>query len=416
MKLGGDSIFIATADRSGEKIIILDPDLRILDTIKIFFMPGWYYAPRIAVFDGRGLFYSFSDDSSSYLYLYSLLNKSWKLVLKRPGDHLFLMKNRYIIFGDSLYKIEENFNIVPMDRIERPLLIESYSDENDTIVVFSYTSSGFRVNLLSINKFTEDIEKRKIYFGPFSYSDNVTVSPEGKIYFSIADTMSAPPSFKGIIKVYLMEDIRSNPILLYKYIGASDSSSLGSTYTALKYHNNSIYGAGYTQFLDHYSTFFTLFNIERKQLQSYIRIEDHFCTYVGEFGRKIGEIEYFSIEYAYGYGYQIKVRKYIPDPTNVSDHRRSEDEYILYQNYPNPFNPVTKIKYELKENGLVSLQILSPLGEQEVKLIDNEYKEKGVYEIEFDASKYGLSSGVYFYQIVTGTGNQTITKKMILIK
>jgi hypothetical protein len=193
IKLGGDSIFIATADKSGGKIMILDSNLNILDTIKRFSIPGFYYAPRIAVFDGRGVFYSFSDDSSSYLYLYSLLNKSWKLVLKRPGDHLFLMKNRYIIFGDSLYKVEENFNIVPMDGIERPLLIEPYSDENNSTVIFFYTSSGFCVNLLSINKFTENIEKRKMCFGPFSYNDNVALSPEGKIYFSIVDTMTTTP-------------------------------------------------------------------------------------------------------------------------------------------------------------------------------------------------------------------------------
>jgi hypothetical protein len=87
---------------------------------------------------------------------------------------------------------------------------------------------------------------------------------------------------------------------------------------------------------------------------------------------------------------------------------------ILYQNYPNPFNPITRIKYELRENGLVSLVILNMLGQEVVKLI-NEFKEKGTYEIEFDASKYGLNSGVYFYQIRT-ENNRTITKKMILIK
>jgi hypothetical protein len=419
IKLGGDSVFIATADKSGEKIIILDSDLRILDTIKIFFMPSLYYAPRIAVLsNGKGILYRFSDDSLGYLYLYSFLNRSWRLILERPrSDSWFIMRNKYLIFGDSLYKMEENFNIVPMDGIERPLLIDSYSDENDTTVVFSYTSSGFCVNLVTVNKVTENVEKRKICFGSqFSYSDNVTLSPKGKIYFSIVDSLSItrPPSyFMLVIKVFEMNDIRSNPELLYIYIGAADSSSLLSRQTAFKYYNNFIYGAGYTQFLGYYSTFFTLFNLERKQLQSYIRINDPFCTAIGEFGRKIGEIEYFSREYAYGYGQQMKVRKYIPDHTNVDDHRRSEDEYILYQNYPNPFNPITKIRYEIRESGLVSLRVLNALG-QEVKVVDNEYKERGVHEIEFDASKYGLSSGVYLYQLITK--NQIITKKMILVK
>ena len=410
LKLGGDSVFLITSDPNGRKIIILDSDLRILDTIKIFFIPGAYYAPRIAVFDGRGVFYSFSDDSSSYLYLYSLLNKSWKLVLKRPGAHLFLMKNKYIIFGDSLYKLESNFNITPMDRIERPLLIDSYSDENDTTVVFSYTSSGFCVNLVTINKVNENVEKRKICFGSqFSYSDNVTLSPKGKIYFSIVDSLSIirSPGFMLVIKVFEMNDIRSNPELLYIYIGAADSSSLLSRQTAFKFHNNNIYGVGYTQFLGYYSTFFTLFNIQTKNLQSYIRRNDNFKTFSGEFGRRL---EYFSCESGNG---PDRIRKYVLDPTSVDDLNQSRYEYVLYQNYPNPFNPITKIKYEIRESGLVSLIILDALG-QEVKLIDNEYKEKGVYEIEFDASKYGLSSGVYLYQLITK--NQIITKKMILVK
>jgi hypothetical protein len=260
------------------------------------------------------------------------------------------------------------------------------------------------------------VKKRKICFNPFSHSDNVTLSPKGNIYFSVFDSISitSPPYYRFVIKVFEIDNnLILEPSLLYIY--TSDSLSLGSWHTALKYHNNFIYGAGYTQFIDHYSTFFTLFNLERKQLQSYIRINDPFCTAIGEFGRKIGEIEYFSREYAYGYGQQMKVRKYIPDHTNVDDHRRSEDEYILYQNYPNPFNPITKIRYELKEDGLVNIRILNVLGQEIIKLIHNEYQKKGVYEIEFDASKYGLSTGVYFYKL-TIKNQSPIIKKMIFIK
>jgi hypothetical protein len=319
------------------------------------------------------------------------------------------MKNKYIIFGDSLYKLESNFNITPMDKIERPLLIEPYSDENDSTVIFFYTSSGFCVNLLSINKFTENIEKRKMCFGPFSYNDNVALSPEGKIYFSIFDSISitSPPYYKFGIKVFEMDNnLISEPSLLYIYTG--DSLSLGSWHTALKYHNNFIYGVGYTQFLGYYSTFFTLFNIQTRTLQSYIRRNDNFKTFSGEFGRRL---DYFSCESGNG---PDRIRKYVLlNPTIVDDLNQSRYEYVLYQNYPNPFNPITKIKYEIRESGLVTIKIVDVLGQDIVKLID-EYKEKGTYEIEFDASKYGLSSGVYLYQLITK--NQIITKKMILVK
>jgi hypothetical protein len=415
LKLGGDSVFLQTEDLSGIRIIILDSNLRKVDTIKQNFIPGAYYAPRIAVFNGRVL-YRYSDDSLGYLYLYSYSSKSWRLILKRPKiDSWFIMKNRYFVFGDSLYKLElESNNVTSISKIERPLLLQSYSDENDSVVVFSYTS-GDCVNLVTINKFNENVGKRKICFGSqFSYSDNVTLSTNGRIYFSVVDSLSItrPPGFMLVIKVFEMNDIRSNPELLYIYIGAADSSSLLSRQTAFKYHNNFIYGAGYTQFLGYYSTFFTLFNIQTRTLQSYIRVNDPYYTGTGEFRIKRA-VEYFSRESAYGYG-QKKVRKYVLNHTSVDDLNQSRYEYILYQNYPNPFNPITKIKYEIKESGLVTIKIVDVLGQDIVKLIDNEYKEKGTYEIEFDANKYGLSSGVYFYQMVTG--NRTITKKMILIK
>jgi len=415
LKLGGDSVFLQTEDLSGIRIIILDSNLRKVDTIKQNFIPGAYYAPRIAVLsNGKGILYRFSDDSLGYLYLYSFLDKSWRLILERPKiNSLFLMRNKYFVFGDSLYKIESNFNVTPVAKIERPLLIDSFGDENDSTVIFSYTSAGRCVNLVTVNKVNENVEKIKICFGSqFSYSDNVTLSPKGRIYFSVVDSLSItrPPGFMLVIKVFEMNDIRSNPELLYIYIGAADSSSLLSRQTAFKYHNNFIYGAGYTQFLGYYSTFFTVFNLQTRTLHSYIRKNDNFSTSGGEFGRKI---EYFSYEVAYGYG-QTKVRKYVLNHTSVDDLNQSLHEYVLYQNYPNPFNPVTKIKYSLRENGLVNIRILDLLGREVVKLVDSEHQEKGVYEIEFDASKYGLNSGVYLYQLITK--NQTITKKMILIK
>jgi hypothetical protein len=166
LKLGGDSVFLQTEDLSGIRIIILDSNLRKIDTIKQNFIPGAYYAPRIAVLsNGKGILYRFSDDSLGYLYLYSFLDKSWRLILERPrSDSWFIMKNRYFVFGDSLYKLDlESNNVTSISKIERPLLLESYSDENDSVVVFSYTS-GDCVNLVTVNKFNENIEKKNMFW------------------------------------------------------------------------------------------------------------------------------------------------------------------------------------------------------------------------------------------------------------
>ena len=85
--------------------------------------------------------------------------------------------------------------------------------------------------------------------------------------------------------------------------------------------------------------------------------------------------------------------------------------YKLEQNYPNPFNPTTTIGFGIPENGNVRLSILNILGE-EIKILLNKEKEAGYHSIDFDAS--GLPSGVYFYQLKTGSYSET--KKMLLLR
>jgi photosystem II stability/assembly factor-like uncharacterized protein len=90
------------------------------------------------------------------------------------------------------------------------------------------------------------------------------------------------------------------------------------------------------------------------------------------------------------------------------------DKLSLSQNYPNPFNPVTKINYELPENGMVKLVIYDILG-REIKTLINELKQAGKYMVEFDGNQF--ASGVYFYRIqVEGRNSYTDVKKMLLIK
>ena len=87
------------------------------------------------------------------------------------------------------------------------------------------------------------------------------------------------------------------------------------------------------------------------------------------------------------------------------------DEFILVQNYPNPFNPNTMIEWQTPVGSWQILKVYDALGNEIVTLVD-EYKAAGKYEVEFDAST--LSSGVYYYQLRTGSFFQS--KKMILAK
>lgn len=85
--------------------------------------------------------------------------------------------------------------------------------------------------------------------------------------------------------------------------------------------------------------------------------------------------------------------------------------YILYHNYPNPFNPTTTIRYELPQDGIVTIAIYDILG-QKVKTILTEFKQADRYEVRFDAS--GLASGVYIYSMKVNDFIES--KKMILLR
>ena len=58
-----------------------------------------------------------------------------------------------------------------------------------------------------------------------------------------------------------------------------------------------------------------------------------------------------------------------------------------------------------------SLRIYDMLG-REVATLVNEEKQPGEYEVQFDAS--GLTTGIYFYRLTTGSFVET--KKMILLR
>lgn len=86
-------------------------------------------------------------------------------------------------------------------------------------------------------------------------------------------------------------------------------------------------------------------------------------------------------------------------------------KYSLHQNYPNPFNPSTIIKYELKTQSHVKLNIINLLGQTVLEAVNN-VQSAGVHEYKFNASS--LSSGIYFYQIVVG--NYSEIMKMVLLR
>ncbi len=83
------------------------------------------------------------------------------------------------------------------------------------------------------------------------------------------------------------------------------------------------------------------------------------------------------------------------------------------QNYPNPFNPNTKIKFSVSKAGNTLINVYDVSGKRITVLVNENFYE-GIYEIDFSADDYSLSSGIYFVQLTTG--NYQIVSKMILLR
>ena len=91
--------------------------------------------------------------------------------------------------------------------------------------------------------------------------------------------------------------------------------------------------------------------------------------------------------------------------------------FALQQNYPNPFNPVTKLRYAIPKNGLVTIIIYDMLGRRVKTLVNQTQQDAGYKSVIWDATNdYGnpVSAGIYLYQIRAGEYMQT--KKMVLLK
>ena len=88
----------------------------------------------------------------------------------------------------------------------------------------------------------------------------------------------------------------------------------------------------------------------------------------------------------------------------------------ISQNFPNPFNPATQFSYTLNESGTIFLGIYDITGKLIYTVYDG-FQRAGNHNVLWDGldqNKRPVSSGVYFYRLVTQSN--TISKKMVLAK
>jgi agmatine deiminase len=101
----------------------------------------------------------------------------------------------------------------------------------------------------------------------------------------------------------------------------------------------------------------------------------------------------------------------ITNPIIVINESEQVKEYSLYQNYPNPFNPTTSIKFSIPKSGFTTLKVYDVMGREVASLVNSKLGA-GNYNADFNGAN--LSSGVYFYKLVSG--DFKAVKKLTLIK
>lgn len=107
-------------------------------------------------------------------------------------------------------------------------------------------------------------------------------------------------------------------------------------------------------------------------------------------------------------------RPIIITTTGINNSNTVVKNFTLEQNFPNPFNPTTRIDFTLDKAALVTLKVFDISGKEVSSLINNKNYSVGSYTVNFDAAKFNLNSGVYFYKLeANGFGE---VKKMMLVK
>ena len=107
---------------------------------------------------------------------------------------------------------------------------------------------------------------------------------------------------------------------------------------------------------------------------------------------------------------------YLSNLTNDKEIRLSPQIFKVFQNYPNPFNPVTSLRYDLPEDGLINITIYDMMG-RVVKTLVNGSQTAGFKSVKWNATNdrnEPVSAGLYLYTIQAGEFRQT--KKMVLLK
>jgi photosystem II stability/assembly factor-like uncharacterized protein len=89
-------------------------------------------------------------------------------------------------------------------------------------------------------------------------------------------------------------------------------------------------------------------------------------------------------------------------------------DFASLTNYPNPFNIETRVTIKINKKNLYYLEVYNISGEKVETIFKNRYFNEGEYNISYKGDK--LSSGIYFLRLHSNKEQNSLTKKIVLIK
>ena len=217
---------------------------------------------------------------------------------------------------------------------------------------------------------------------------NDSPEPFSLIYPIVTDTISIHTDTDETVPFTWGRSMDVDSEVIYKLTITLDYS--GTSYTN-EYENiaDTTYGVSAYE----YATLMTNLNLPRLNMDYIIEASDEEFTILSDSG------------------------EFVFDNTSLSiENGMLPKEFALYQNYPNPFNPITSLRYDLPNDGLVNITIYDMMG-RVVKTLVNSFQTAGFKSIQWNATNdrnEPVSAGLYLYTIQAGEFRQT--KKMVLLK
>ena len=369
--IGENITYDAYSDTSAVSVLIEGQNLLLTP------LPDWHGTSTITVYmtDENNL-----SDTTSFLLTVSSVNDPPTIApvddisFPEDGTGSIVLNVSDTDSDDLLYNFYSNLPIFEFNLIEDSLFISSPLNWNGQANLTVFVSDGENSNNISLGITVTPVNDPPSEFDLISPTVvdtfEVNISTDETIPFTWASSNDVDSDVTYKLTVTL--DYPGN-VYTQDYQNITDSSTSISTYE--------------------YAAFMTDLNLSLWNIDYIVESTDEEFTVISQEGVFVFQNTSLSID-----------GKIIPEA------------FVLHQNYPNPFNPITSLRYDLPEDGLVNITIYDMMG-RIVKTLVNSSQTAGYKSVQWYATNdrnEPVSAGLYLYTIQAGKFRQT--KKMVLLK